>query len=262
MKISNLIHFLPIIILASGILMGLDVCPKIGALLYVSLLVYTFFSIRAILSYRKVVKNTRSSSHLIDLKWLQWTMIVFSIILFADIIDHNFFDITTAYGVSFVHLVLLFLVNGMFYKGLKQPQIFMGITQSDQLITITPKNDDNVNKIEEDVKEELDQIRHYMQLHKPFTDSNLSLHELAKQLQMPPRRLSYLINKYLDQSFMAFINSYRIELAQERLSNPKDDTETVIEVMYEVGFNSKSSFNTLFKQKTGFTPTEFKRRQA
>ncbi|MCB0684696.1 MAG: AraC family transcriptional regulator, partial [Saprospiraceae bacterium] len=50
--------------------------------------------------------------------------------------------------------------------------------------------------------------------------------------------------------------------ARERLANPADPKETILEVMYEVGFNSKSSFNTLFKQQTGLTPSEYKKKHA
>lgn len=59
---------------------------------------------------------------------------------------------------------------------------------------------------------------------------------------------------------MGFINNFRIEKAKFLLSNPKEHEETVLEVMYDVGFNSKSSFFTIFKQKTGLTPSQFKKR--
>ena len=43
------------------------------------------------------------------------------------------------------------------------------------------------------------------------------------------------------------------------LIDPATKHLTVLHILYEVGFNSKSSFNALFKRKTGFTPTEYKR---
>jgi len=65
----------------------------------------------------------------------------------------------------------------------------------------------------------------------------------------------------LGQNFYDFINRYRILEAKQLLTNPKDPKITVLEVLYEVGFNSKSSFNTLFKKYTGLTPTEFRKKQ-
>jgi AraC-like DNA-binding protein len=64
----------------------------------------------------------------------------------------------------------------------------------------------------------------------------------------------------LQQNFFDFINRYRIEEAQRLLTDPPDKKITVLEVLYECGFNSKSSFNTLFKKHTGLTPSEFKKK--
>ena len=66
----------------------------------------------------------------------------------------------------------------------------------------------------------------------------------------------------LQQNFFDFINRYRIEEATRLLTNPEDKKITILEVLYKVGFNSKSSFNTLFKKYTGITPTEFRNKQA
>src|SRR6185503_2829883 len=63
------------------------------------------------------------------------------------------------------------------------------------------------------------------------------------------------------QNFFDFINRFRIDEAKLMLTNPKDRKITVLEVLYQVGFNSKSSFNTLFKKYTGLTPTAFRKEQ-
>ena len=64
----------------------------------------------------------------------------------------------------------------------------------------------------------------------------------------------------LDQNFVGFVNQYRIEMAKDKLRNISDRGETILEIMYDVGFNSKSSFNTLFKQNTGLTPSDFRKK--
>jgi AraC-like DNA-binding protein len=100
-----------------------------------------------------------------------------------------------------------------------------------------------------------------MQSEKPYLEPELSLDELALQLSIKPRVLSQAINDILQQNFFDFINRYRIEEARRLLTNPADKKITVLEVLYKVGFNSKSSFNTLFKKYTGLTPTEFRNKQ-
>ena len=70
--------------------------------------------------------------------------------------------------------------------------------------------------------------------------------------------LSVLINHHLNQHFFDFINEYRIQKAMQILKNPSKKKLTILEILYEVGFNSKSSFNTAFKKHTNQTPTEFR----
>lgn len=55
------------------------------------------------------------------------------------------------------------------------------------------------------------------------------------------------------------MNEYRIEKAMEILKDPSQKELTVLEILYQVGFNSKSSFNTSFKKYTGKTPTDFRK---
>ena len=75
-------------------------------------------------------------------------------------------------------------------------------------------------------------------------------------------RLSELINRAFNQNFFDFINSYRIEEAKKMLTYDSDERRTVLEVLYDSGFNSKSAFNNAFKRNTGITPTEYRKHQA
>jgi AraC-like DNA-binding protein len=76
---------------------------------------------------------------------------------------------------------------------------------------------------------------------------------------MNSRDLSVLINQNLHQHFFDFINEYRINAAKEILRNPSKKEFTILEILYEAGFNSKYSFNTAFKKHTGLTPTQFRK---
>jgi AraC-like DNA-binding protein len=79
-------------------------------------------------------------------------------------------------------------------------------------------------------------------------------------MDLPMRQLSVLINQYLNQHFFDFVNEYIINKAKEILKNPEKKEVTILEILYEVGFNSKSSFNTAFKKHTGLTPTQFRKK--
>jgi len=67
-----------------------------------------------------------------------------------------------------------------------------------------------------------------------------------------------LINHHMDQHFFDFVNEYRIQKAMNILKDKSKKELTILEILYEVGFNSKSSFNTSFKKYTRLTPTEYR----
>ena len=119
----------------------------------------------------------------------------------------------------------------------------------------------NLKNSEEDNNNEyIEKIKIFMKQEEPYLDPSLSVYNLSKQLNMSAKELSILINHNLNQHFFDFVNEYRIRKAMEIFKNTTDEKLTVLEVLYEVGFNSKSSFNTAFKKFTGTTPSEFKRK--
>lgn len=99
----------------------------------------------------------------------------------------------------------------------------------------------------------------YMKDEKPFRDGELTVQKLADQLSIPSYYLSQTINERLGQTFSDFINSYRVEEAKERLLDPSFEHLSILGIAVEVGFNSKSSFNAVFKKHTDMTPSEFRK---
>lgn len=206
-------------------------------------------------TFKTVVTNLSTSSiGNINLYWLIWTLIIFSVTLLMENIYQLLVNINLAISLPVFHLIVLVLINWIFYKGMKHQKNLKKTLVRDQ-IGLDNNAHDNLGNVTE---QELEDIINYINQEKPYTDLGFSLGQLAEQLEMPKRRLSQLINSYFNKNFMTFINDYRIDLAKKRLKNPIDPKETILEIMYEVGFNSKSSFNTLFKKETGLTPKEYK----
>ena len=99
-----------------------------------------------------------------------------------------------------------------------------------------------------------------MESEKPYTDGELTLPRLASRLSVSTHHLSQVINERLKRSFNDFVNSYRVEEAKRRLSDPSAGHYSLIAIAEDVGFNSKSSFNAAFKKQTGMTPSEFRKK--
>ncbi len=103
------------------------------------------------------------------------------------------------------------------------------------------------------------QLTDYMQEHRPYLDNELALTDLSEQLGVSPHQLSQLLNQHFQQSFYDFINEYRIEEIKRRLSDPSVQNETILSLALEAGFNSKATFNTVFKRKEKMTPSAYRR---
>ena len=91
----------------------------------------------------------------------------------------------------------------------------------------------------------------------PYLEVDLSLAQLAKQLDMHPNTLSQLINSYSGGNFFEFVNGYRIEEIKRELASSQ---EHIMIIAYNNGFKSKSSFNDVFKRKTGMTPSQYRKK--
>lgn len=226
----------------------------IFSLLNVQVLVYIIASLFVLKNYRFELKKAYSSVERINLSWLNFLLFGYIIIWCIDLLD---FIILMASGSSImvlnaIALTLIFIfANVIVYRGLKQPQIFTGIEEKlkYEASPLTAA----------DVAQHLKKVTAYMKFEKPYLDPALSLTDLANQLSIPARQISQIINQSLHKNFFNFVNSYRIEDAKRYLTDHLNGKKTVLEILYEVGFNSKSSFNNIFKKYTGMTPTEFRR---
>jgi AraC-like DNA-binding protein len=106
----------------------------------------------------------------------------------------------------------------------------------------------------------IQKLLYLLEEEKAYKDPNLTIKLLAAKLLISPRSLSWIINNQLDTNFYEFINEYRIKEAQQILSGPADRQKSILEIAYEVGYNSKSAFNRAFKNFTGMTPSEFRKK--
>jgi AraC-like DNA-binding protein len=169
------------------------------------------------------------------------------------------------YVFLFLIVVLVFVfINCVLLKALRTPEIILLMEETSNVSDnkhVSPIAQYSASSLTTETKNELlKSLQQFMELKKPYLEPELNLQQLAEMLSVKPKALSQVINEVLQQNFFEFVNSYRIEEAKRLLTNPVDKKITILEVLYDAGFNSKSSFNTLFKKQTGLTPGEFKRK--
>jgi len=154
-----------------------------------------------------------------------------------------------------------FLLSTTWYLliALNNPDFFRGVnSQLKPIIDVVPKQKSSPI-IDDEKNKQIESLKDFMIAKEPYLDSSLTIQDLAEQLKMPVKDLSALINLYMNKHFFDFINEYRIEKAKEILKDPLQKELTILEILYQVGFNSKSSFSTSFKKYTGTTPTDFRK---
>ncbi|MDJ1497035.1 helix-turn-helix domain-containing protein [Cytophagaceae bacterium DM2B3-1] len=104
---------------------------------------------------------------------------------------------------------------------------------------------------------ELARMENLLKETKLYTQPKLSLEDLANALHLPSRYVSYLINTYRATNFHSFINTHRVEEVLRKINDPAEQHKTLLALALESGFNSKSSFNQVFKLHTGQTPSTY-----
>ena len=154
-----------------------------------------------------------------------------------------------------------FLLSTCWYLliALKSPEFFRGVNSKLESSKAIAQKRKAPILIDDQTNEQIESLKEFMTSKEPYLESTLTIQELAAQLKMPAKDLSVLINLYMDKHFFDFINEYRIEKAMQILKDPLQKEVTILEVLYQVGFNSKSSFSASFKKHTGKTPTDFRK---
>ncbi|MEP1139656.1 MAG: helix-turn-helix domain-containing protein, partial [Balneola sp.] len=163
----------------------------------------------------------------------------------------------------FTLLASTIFVYSIGYMGLKQAEFFTPVEAVESKPIEQPEiatESYSRSGLDENLGKELhQQLCGLMENERPYLRSDLSLSELAGLMNISSHYLTEVINKYADESFYDFVNSYRIENVKQAIANPEFGNYTLLGIGLESGFNSKSSFNSVFKKHTGLTPSQYKK---
>lgn len=222
-------------------------------------LVYLIAEIYYIARYRKLLlENFADKSAFKNYNWLkQLAILLFIGQVLTWVKGYSRANLSIESTNSLRTIVLVFgigFVCWLFLKAVNTPKLFKGIE-----VDLKTSQEIIGKNRQEAVNHQLEFLKNYMRTKKPFLNSSLTIRKLAEEIKMNSRDLSVLINQNLNQHFFDFVNEYRIEESKKILINPLKKEFTILEILYEVGFNSKSSFNTAFKKHTGLTPTQFRK---
>jgi len=191
----------------------------------------------------------------LQIKWLGYLVIAFlGIQILSTIFD--FFSLGKG-NWTITPFFVAVVVYSISFMGLRQSALFAGM----HLKPLLRKYEKSAltDQLAEEILQKLKQL---MDQEKIYKDNALSLPKLARRLAVSPHLLSQVLNQKLGKNFFNFLNQRRIEEAKKLLLDPHYQVYNVLEIAMEVGFNSVSTFNSLFKKQTGLTPSEFRKQNS
>ncbi len=229
----------------------------------ISPIVYFYFGLRSINRYKLKIKGYFSQKEGTDLRWLK---VIIGSWLILHCIVNTFFVADLFVPVSSFWLMqyFSFIIGAVYivfigFYGLKQENIFLAHTIQIDLEKEARKHlKDNYEKpVTAAENEFIKQLLSHMSEHKPFLEPEITIKMLSDQLNVSPEYFSEIINTDLNKNFFDFINYYRVEEFKYQCKDEKNKILAIIGIAYNCGFNSKATFNRVFKKSTGLTPSEY-----
>lgn len=230
----------------------------VGIMTGVQTIVYITLIVGVLREYSRMIKASFSTIDEINLHWLKWRLVVFAAIwavglatIALVVLDRRMVNL--AGQILFLLVALNTFATG--YRAQLQPEIFFGIAEDEpgrryQHSPLTPERAALLKA----------RLTEVMSRERPFLDPQLTLPKLAEHLGCPANHLSQVINEQLGRNFFDFVNQYRVEAAKSRLRQPGAEQVKMVTIAFECGFNSLATFNRVFKDLAGQTPTAYRLR--
>lgn len=217
---------------------------------WLSLVIYLLLAVKYFSKYQNWVANNFSNVTKKLLNWLKFSLVTLIMVCIAWLFEAILRDFKNTYYQYDVSTNLLCLI------------IFCIAVIGMQQATNNVVFEIETQQLQTDAVSEADEelmkfIRKAMNEDKLYLNPELTLADLAKHLQLPAKIVSFNINLATGKPFNTFVNGYRVEEIKARLRSSDLEKFTLLSIAFESGFNSKTSFNRIFKEFTGTSPSDF-----
>jgi len=225
----------------------------------VSGLTYSVISYRKLLRRKKLIFDNFSNNNRINLNWLQYAILGIGFVFITGTIITIFrevigFEFPFNADILFYSIIVGFVVF-VGYSGIRQQDLFSNtVTTEKELVNIESEYKKSGLKTDTAIAKHK-ALLDLMVVEKPYLNPKLTLNELSEQLDMSSNNMSQLINQYEHVNFYDFVNKYRVEEFIIRAQNNTDFS--LLGHALDSGFNSKSSFNSIFKKLKSVTPSQY-----
>ncbi|GEM_PF-3214131 len=222
-------------------------------------ILYSVLSLRMLHHFQYFRKQKLSKSQLQSVQWLRFFVIanVFLWIIGASGALTEIVDISypfNPFNIFYLGLTVLTIVISIFT--IMRPQLF---AMEEDVVSLLTFNEEDNKPIEdkEQKNRDYDFLLDYFSKEKPYLKNDLKMKDLVEGSGLTNKRITDLLNTRFEKSFFDLINEYRTNEAVRLIKDGFHKKHTLPHLAEEAGFNSKTTFNRIFKKHTGYTPSEY-----
>ncbi|MBT4033378.1 MAG: helix-turn-helix transcriptional regulator [Candidatus Marinimicrobia bacterium] len=225
-------------------------------------LTYPILAFKRLIAHKQLVEDNFSNDSRISLEWLKYWIYAIGLLYLTVAAISMLQD---GLGVEFpfntdyiVYILLVLFVICMGFFGIRHQDVFIADSLHGSVPLVQSKSPVEYRKsglkleVAENIHEKLQSVMLTM---KPYLNSKLTLNDLASDMDVSPNHLSQIINQYENVNFHDFVNRYRVEAFIQKAA--ANQVYSILAHAYDAGFNSKSTFNSVFKKLKGSTPSRY-----
>ncbi|MEO0570162.1 MAG: AraC family transcriptional regulator [Bacteroidota bacterium] len=233
--------------------------PVVSFFSAAQMLLYLAFSFQLYYRYKNEIQQFFSNLTKKELSWIFTVLLVYSFLFVYGLVQFFINDIvvelswTQKWWIEFLSAVTLLYLG---VKGYFTDFGFLKDFESDTVASNTGIKGAPAADASElnNRKSTLEKLFSEEQL---FLDPELNLAQLSERLQMNRTEVSEIINAGFGKNFNDFVNTYRIDQFKQRLQQGDNKRLSLVGLAFDCGFNSKATFNRVFKKEVNLTPTEY-----
>jgi AraC-like DNA-binding protein len=230
---------------------------------YSQAFIYLGFSFQMVNKYQRAAKNNLADFNPEIFRWI-WILLILTLSVWSfKLVSSS----ETLYFLSVISdLVIIFLIYGVALAQWRNPKLFK-INKIEEVTASIQNTKDNSTQANSSSSRLLDsstresiltRVKQFMDDEHAYKDSQLNLIRLAQLIGVSTHHLSEALNQHEGKNFYQFINDYRVNYVREMLT--KEHSAKILDLAMSAGFSSKSTFNAVFKQTTGVSPTQYRQK--
>lgn len=232
--------------------------PYLGAVFDIATLIsnylYLYLAIRHYREYRKWIETVYSNTQEIKLSWYRNFLFMASFGVTVAWIFNAVQDFGS--GLSYTqswweYLFIVLIIYIISIQGYNQTQtVYIYFKANNNPSSAQLLDEEEVESWKRRIQQLLEEKQLYLQ-------PELTLRQIATELKAPSSTISQAINAGFGKNFNTFINEYRIEAFKKEAKDPANQHLSLLAIAMDCGFNSKATFNRVFKNAMGISPSKY-----